>query len=227
MRAVTRSLIGAVALASAGMLAPTAAWALADNAPESHVHDHHMTSETMHSNAPESHAHEHHMMSGTKRSTVDYTLPAVMLVRDDGQTVALKNELDDGRPVVLTFIYTTCTTICPLISQTLSQLQSELGADRDKVHLVSISIDPEEDTPARLREYAKKFGAGPQWQHYTGTVAASIAAQRAFDVYRGDKMSHNPVTLFRAAPGKPWLRIDGFVTAAELLSAYHDLAASK
>jgi protein SCO1/2 len=106
-------------------------------------------------------------------------------------------------------------------------LQSQLGRDRDRVHLVSISIDPEEDTPARLRAYAKKFGAGPEWQHYTGTMAASIATQRAFDVYRGDKMNHNPVTLFRPAPGKPWLRMDGFVTPDDLLSAYHDSIASR
>ena len=172
------------------------------------------------------HAH-HHMMKGmTMTSTADYTLPAVMLVRDDGQTVSLKNEVDDGRPVVLTFIYTACTSICPMISQTLSQLQSELGANRDKVHLVSISIDPEQDTPERLREYAKRFGAGPEWQHYTGTVAASVATQRAFNVYRGDKMSHTPVTLFRAAPGKPWLRFDGFATAADLLHAYQQPVAS-
>ncbi|CAE6840740.1 SCO family protein [Paraburkholderia haematera] len=172
------------------------------------------------------HAH-HHMMKGmTMTSTADYALPAVMLVRDDGQTVSLKNAVDDGRPVVLTFIYTSCTTVCPMISQTLSQLQSELGADRDKVHLVSISIDPEQDTPERLREYAKKFGAGPEWQHYTGTVAASVATQQAFNVYRGDKMDHTPVTLFRSAPGKSWLRFDGFVTASDLLHAYQTSIAS-
>ncbi|ALX47053.1 hypothetical protein AQ610_27590 [Burkholderia humptydooensis] len=172
------------------------------------------------------HAHHHMMMSSTKTSTVAYTVPAVTLVRDDGKTVALKDELDDGRPVVLTFIYTTCTSICPVISQTLSQFQHELGADRDKVHIVSISIDPENDTPARLREYAAKFGAGPEWQHYTGTVAASVVAQKAFNVYRQDKMDHNPVLLLRATPGKSWLRIDGFATADDLLHFYHSLIAS-
>jgi protein SCO1/2 len=106
-------------------------------------------------------------------------------------------------------------------------LQSELGSERDKVHLVSVSIDPEHDTPARLTAYAKQYQAGPGWQHYTGTVAASIATQRAFDVYRGDKMNHSPVTLFRPAPGKPWVRIEGFVTASELLSTYHDSTRSQ
>lgn len=168
------------------------------------------------------HAH-HHMMRDTRTSTVAYALPSVMLVRDDGQTVSLKSELDDGRPVVLTFIYTTCTSVCPVISQTLSQLQGELGPDRDKVHMVSISIDPEQDTPSRLREYATKFGAGPEWQHYTGALAASVATQRAFNVYHEDKMNHGPVVFLRAAPGNPWVRIDGFATADELLQAYRKL----
>jgi protein SCO1/2 len=149
-----------------------------------------------------------------------YPVPAVRLVRDDGKVVSLPEELDDGRPVVLNFIFTTCSSICPLMSQTFAQFDSELGADRDRVHLMSISIDPEQDTPARLREYARKFRAGPEWQHYTGTVEASLAAQRAFNVWRGDKMSHRPITLLRAAPGKPWLRIEGFVTPAELLQLY-------
>jgi len=144
----------------------------------------------------------------------------VHLVRDDGKEVALADEIDDGRPVVLNFIFTTCSSICPLMSQTFAQFDHKLGADRSRVHLMSISVDPEEDTPARLREYAKKFHAGPEWQHYTGTVEASLAAQRAFNVWRGDKMSHTPVTLLRAAPGRPWVRIDGFVTPSELEHLY-------
>lgn len=171
--------------------------------------------------------HMHHAVApGTMHSMADYALPPVELVRDDGKAVSLVDELNDGRPVILTFIYTSCTTICPMISQTLERLQGELGSDRDKVHIVSISIDPEEDTPARLKAYAERFGAGPEWQHYTGTVDASIAAQRAFNVYRGDKMNHAPVAFLRAAPGKQWMRIDGFATPSELLAAYRDMVAS-
>ena len=173
------------------------------------------------------HAHHHHMVPETTRSVRNYQLPAVSLVRDDGKPVTLADELNDGRPVVLSFIYTTCTTVCPLTSQTLSELQRKLGASRDSVHLVSISIDPEQDTPARLREYAKTFGAGPEWQHYTGTLAASQTAQRAFDVYRGSKMDHSPVSLVRSAPGAAWVRIDGFATADQLLAELPTLHASR
>jgi protein SCO1 len=159
-------------------------------------------------------------------SSVAYQVPAVTLVREDGRSVSLPHELDDGRPVLLNFIFTTCSSICPLTSRTLEEFQSKLGAEAARTHLISISIDPEQDTPARLTEYARRFHAGPEWHYYTGTITASIAAQRAFDVYRGEKMSHTPVMLMRAAPGRPWLRIEGFVTPDQLVDAYRTLLAS-
>ena len=166
------------------------------------------------------HAHHHHTEAtlATRRSTLRYQVPDVELVRDDGRHVSLPAEMNDGRPVVLAFVYTSCTTVCPLTSQTLSMVQQKLGDARDRVHIMSISIDPEQDTPTRLREYAKTFHAGPEWQHYTGTLAASQGAQRAFDVYRGDKMDHAPAVLIRRAPGGEWVRIDGFATAEQVLA---------
>ena len=161
------------------------------------------------------------------RSLREYAVPDVRLVRDDGKVVSLPEEMNDGRPVVLNFIFTTCTSICPAMSSVFAQFERRLGVDAGKVHLMSISLDPEQDTPARLVEYARRFHAGPEWQHYTGTVAASLAAQRAFDVYRGGKMSHGALTLMRAAPGKPWLRIDGLATPDDLLRDYRELLATR
>jgi len=172
-------------------------------------------------------SHESATESLTRTATVQYAVPAVTLVREDGKTVSLPEEMNDGRPVVLNFIFTSCGSICPLMSAMFAQFQQKLGPDADKVHLMSISTDPEQDTPERLTEYAQKFHAGPEWQHYTGTLEASLAAQRAFDVYRGDRMSHTPVTLMRAAPGQPWKRIDGFVTPDQLLHEYRQLVDSQ
>ena len=67
---------------------------------------------------------------------------------------------------------------------------------------MSISIDPEEDTAAQLGESARKFHAGLEWQHCTGTIEASLAAQRAFGFYRGDKIIHAVVACLPAAPGQ-------------------------
>jgi protein SCO1/2 len=160
-------------------------------------------------------------------SEMDYEVPDVQLLRDDGRRVALRDEMNDGRAVVLNFIFTNCSSFCPLSSQTLGEFDRKLGDERRHVHLMSISIDPEQDTPARLREYARRFGAGPEWQHYTGSAKASVAAQLAFGAFRGDKMSHTPVTLIRAAHATRWYRVDGFITPQQLLDEYHHLSAEK
>ena len=178
-------------------------------------------------NASDPHAHHHMMMQQqriTSMSQVNYDVPPVKLVRDDGRAVSLADELNDGRPVILNFIYTTCTTVCPVTSHTFAQFQEMLGEERNKVHMISISIDPEQDTPERLAAYARKYEAAPQWHFYTGTNEASLTAQRAFDVYRGDKMNHSPVTLLRTVPGKSWLRIEGFASAEDLLHEYRALS---
>ena len=152
------------------------------------------------------------------RSLAEYIIPDVAMVREDGKSVNLAAELNDGRPVVLNFVYTSCTTICPMSSQVFEQFQDDLGGAREAVHMMSISIDPEQDTPARLREYAGRFHALKGWDHYSGTLAASLAVQKAFNAFRGDKMSHIPLTLVRAAPGQPWVRFDGFARAEDLLA---------
>jgi protein SCO1/2 len=179
------------------------------------------------SDAHEGHAHHHHQAADSatqiKRSEANYAVPDLALVRQDGSKAAFPAELDDGRPVMLNFIYTSCTAICPVTAQVFRQVQDKLGGDSQKVHMVSISIDPEYDTPKRLADFARKYGAGQQWTFYSGTAAASVAVQKAFEAYRGDKMNHTAVTYLRPAPGKPWLRLDGMVAPDDLVAEYRRL----
>lgn len=170
--------------------------------------------------------HHHHQIDKTPytKSVHSYPLPDVMVVREDGTEVSFPDDLDDGRPVILNFIYTTCTAICPMLSQTFAAFQDKLGEEASEVHMVSVSIDPDQDTPERLLAYAKRYHAGPQWTHYTGTVEASIDIQKAFQAYYVDKMNHRPVVFMRAAPGEPWLRLDGFTSPDDLIKEYKALA---
>lgn len=173
--------------------------------------------------------HHHHAMPAEQDSYVrklaTYTIPDVSLRDANGAGVPLRSVLAD-KPVILNFIFTSCGAICPVMSATFSQVQAALGPDRDTVRMVSISIDPEHDTPAALKIYAKKYGAGPQWHMLTGSLGNSIAVQRAFDVYRGDIMGHRPATFLRARAGKQWVRLDGFASAADILREYRKLAAN-
>lgn len=180
--------------------------------------------------AAQEHEHHHHEAEskpGYGRTTASYRLPEVALVRSDGSKVSFSKEIDDGKPVVLNFVYTTCTAVCPILSQTFAGFQAKLGPERQKLRMVSISIDPEQDTPERLAEYAKRYDAGAQWLHYTGTVEASVKLQKAFNAYFGDKMHHRPAIFLRAAPGASWVRLDGFVTPDDLLKEYRQLVAAR
>jgi protein SCO1/2 len=170
------------------------------------------------------HDHQPDAQRVIRRSEPAVTVPRVALVRSDGTSVDFKQELQDTRPVFLNFIYTTCTTVCPVMSQVFAQLQEVLGKDRDKVLLISVSIDPDYDTPERLAVYARQFDASPQWRFYTGTADASIAVQKAFGVYTRDRMSHPVATFYRPAPDRAWVRIDGFATPPDLEREYRSEA---
>jgi protein SCO1/2 len=166
----------------------------------------------------------HTMAAGTSHSMESYKLPDVRVTRNDGKRMTLAEALDDGRPVMLNFIYTSCNAICPVTSQVFVEVRERLGSDRDKINMVSISIDPEQDTPKRLTAYAKRFGSSGTWAHYTSSSADAIEIQRAFGAWRGDKMNHQATTWLRTAPGKPWQRYEGFTSPADLVAGYVQLA---
>jgi protein SCO1/2 len=167
------------------------------------------------------HGHGHHhggkaAQEGYKRSVVPYEVPDVTLKGTDGAGIPLREALGGGKPVILNFIFTTCPTICPVMTATFSRVREMLGADRDRIRMVSITIDPEYDTPAVMGEYASRFSPDPGWMFLTGSLADIVSVQRAFDAYRGNKMNHAPLTFLCASPGAPWTRLDGILSAAEL-----------
>lgn len=158
------------------------------------------------------------------RSFAFYTIPSVELIDMDGERVDLASILAEPRPLMLQFIFTTCPGVCPMMSAIFSAAQRELGADLDEVRWVSISIDPEHDTPERLRAYAERFDAAPRWLFLTGPLEEVVRLQKAFGAFRGNKMRHEPATYVRLAPDDPWLRLYGFPSARELVAEVRSLA---
>jgi protein SCO1 len=165
---------------------------------------------------------------GYKRSSRTYAaLPDVVLTDAERNRVRLRELLAGNEPVMLNFIFTTCTTICPVMTKVFAEVRTRLGREADNLRMVSISIDPENDAPAQLKAYAQKFGADSHWMFLTGRVEEVAAVQRAFDSYDSDKMNHRPLTLLRAAPGRQWVRIDGFATADQLAGEYRNALAQR
>jgi protein SCO1/2 len=161
---------------------------------------------------------------GYQRSVHRYRVPNVELVDFFGHRTSLPQELPMDRPVLLNFIYTTCPTICPVLGATFYQVQKNLGEEASQVRMLSITIDPEKDMPEQLRDYAKRYGAGPQWVFLTGELNNIIAVQKAFDIYRGSKVNHEPVTFLRPAGSSEWIRLDGIARAGDIIQEYQGVA---
>jgi protein SCO1/2 len=98
--------------------------------------------------------------------------PDVKVVTQHGKTLRFYDDLIKDKIFVISFLFTTCRDICPLATARLAELQDKLGPAMGRdVFFYSISIDPETDTPERLKQYADTFGAGPGWLFLTGAPA--------------------------------------------------------
>lgn len=144
-------------------------------------------------------------------------LPNAPVVTQEGSTVRFYDDLIKGRTVLISFIYTSCPTICPVVTARLAQVQDKLGdaLGRD-ISFISISIDPETDTPAKLKAYARTFGAGAGWTFVTGD-GPTIAMLRHKLGERSRKLveHNNTVLLYNDVTGE-WSRDSAFSDLAVL-----------
>jgi protein SCO1 len=106
--------------------------------------------------------------SASSRWGKDY-LPNLPVLDQEGKEFKFYDDLIAGKNVVINFIFTTCNDICPLTTARMAVVQEKLGdaVGRD-VHMYSISIDPENDRPSQLKNYAEAFRIGPGWKLLTG-----------------------------------------------------------
>jgi protein SCO1 len=153
-----------------------------------------------------------------QRTVENYMIPEVTLINQDGKKISFKNLVQSDKPVIVDFIFGTCTTICPVLSAGYLNLQQKLGADIQKVRLVSISIDPENDTPKVMKEYLTRYRAKPGWDFLTGSRKDIDAVMRAFNAYIPNKMSHYALNFIRMPESGKWIRISGIMSTSEFVT---------
>ena len=151
------------------------------------------------------------------RTKVDIEIPGVTLIDQDGDEVDFRAVLQSDKPVFVDFIFATCSTICPVLSAGYASIQRKLGDERDQVHLISVTIDPQHDGPEELTKYLKRYRAQSGWDFLTGTRDDIDRVMRAFDAFVPDKMSHRPLIFIRSPRSGEWVRIYGFAGSADLL----------
>jgi len=118
--------------------------------------------------------------------------PNVPLRTQDNRDVRFYDDLVKGKVVLINFMFTTCTSLCPRSTANLVKVQELLGdhADRD-VFLVSISVDPDHDTPAVLKRYAERYHTRPGWTFVTGKREDVDLIRRGLGVRDNDDQSQH------------------------------------
>lgn len=150
-----------------------------------------------------------------ERREIYHRPPRLDLVTQDGTPLSL-NDLK-GKVVLVTFFYSTCPDVCPVLTAKFALIQRKLKESRlaSAVHLLSITVDPEIDTPPVLREYAEKYGAGfTSWSFLTGTRSALEQTWNDFGVVavrraKGD-IDHTAMTVLLDPQGRQRLQYIGF-----------------
>jgi protein SCO1 len=117
--------------------------------------------------------------------------PEFILTNHDGKRFALKSLR--GKTLAITFIFASCTDTCPLLTAKMAGIQNRLASDfGSKVFFVSITVDPERDTPEVLKRYAEAHKANPAgWAFLTGTSGEIREVAKRYGIYykktpRGD-----------------------------------------
>ncbi|HXA85931.1 MAG TPA: SCO family protein, partial [Candidatus Dormibacteraeota bacterium] len=97
------------------------------------------------------------------------SVPDIEVVNQDGRHLRFNSQVVDGRIAIVTGFFTTCSSMCPITQEKLSQVAKLLGPRLGKdVVIVSVSVDAENDTPARMKDWGEKFHIGPGWTLLSG-----------------------------------------------------------
>lgn len=152
----------------------------------------------------------------------------VALTDQNGKAVRLEKDLVSNKIVVMSFIYTSCTTVCPVVSSIMGKVQKKLGSRvGTEVQLVSISIDPQRDDAQRLNDYARNFQNGPGWSWLTGSSQSINATLKGLGTFSGDFKNHQPLILVGDGNSRHWTRYYGFTDPAVLTREVEKLSGQR
>lgn len=151
----------------------------------------------------------------TDATSQKMNIPDIELLDQEGRQIHFYTDLVKGHTVVINFIFTTCTTICPPLGATFARVQKELG-NKD-VRFISISVDPATDTPERLKAWGAKFHAAAGWTFVTGNKPQVDELLRALGASTARREDHTPSILIGNDVKGSWTRTYGLAKTSEII----------
>jgi protein SCO1 len=162
--------------------------------------------------------------SARVRSPAEKYFSDVELINQDGQKMRFYSDVLKDKVVVINTFFTTCTGVCPPINRNLEKVQEALGDRLGKdAFLISMSVDPETDTPARLKEYGRRFHARPGWIFLTGKKENVDWALYKIGQYVETKDGHTNIIIIGNEPKGLWKKAFGLAKADELIKMVEDV----
>lgn len=162
----------------------------------------------------------------TRATAATGGFPNVTLRTHDNRRVRFYDELIKGKVVLINFMFTTCTSQGPRATDKIAAVQRALGdrAGRD-VFLISVTTDPETDTPAVLKRYAEQYQAGPGWTFVTGSRDDIELVERSMGVFERDRTQHTGMAIYGNDATGAWAATPLMHNAASIALAVQRLLA--
>jgi protein SCO1/2 len=152
------------------------------------------------------------------------SIPDVEVTDQNGKKSRFYTDLVKGKMVIINFVFTSCTYLCPMQGANFSKLQAALGdrLGRD-IHLISVSTDPLVDTPERLKAWGARFGAKPGWTLVTGGKDEMDKLLQSLTGDPARRGEHSPVALLGDFERGAWVRAYGLAEPERYLQLFADL----
>ena len=183
-----------------------------------------MGQDTQRPKPPEPDSLEKAGASTPDRSPAEKYFSDVELIDQDGAKLRFYSDVLKNKVVVINTFFTTCTSICPPMNRNFEKIQEALGDRLGKeVFLVSISVDPETDTPTRLKEYGRRFHARPGWIFLTGKKENVDWALYKLGQYVETRDDHTSIFIIGNEPKGLWKKAIGLAKAEELIRIVEDV----
>lgn len=152
----------------------------------------------------------------------------VVLTDQDGKPVRLYSDVLQGKTVVVESFFSTCTGTCPLMNATFAKIQAAVGDRLGKdVHLVSITVDAENDTPAKLKEYAGRMKARPGWMFLTGDKKNVEQALYKLGLAAESRETHKNLFIVGNEPKGVWKKAFGLAPPDEVRKLVQEVVAAR
>ena len=164
----------------------------------------------------------------TPTETAASYFPNTVLLTQDGTPVHFFDDMLKGKVVLINFMFTTCTGVCPAMTSNLLKVQEYLGERVGKgVNIISISVDPTVDTPEVLKKYTQNYKVKPGWSFLTGKKEDVDVVLRKVGGFVKDKNEHTNFLIIGNVETGQWMKIFAMSRPAQIADAVIKLAESK